>query len=197
MLRLEAWRYFFRARLALLFRQRARAIANYRLALRFDPAFVRAAHALAFLLAPDAPTEAQQLLRGVVRRQPDNSQAWFNLGFVCDRMQQPRDAIAAFNEAVRDKPTLDQAWYGMGLCHRRLGEHDAAAHALEKAARLQPMNPHAWYELGMTYHTLARADEVRRVTEHLNRFDRKMTRQLIRDTGRGDLAHLVADYVGS
>ena len=194
MLKLEAWRYYLRARLALMLRQRRRAIENYRFALRFDPGFLRAAHGLAFLLAQEGDTtQALVQLQELVQRQPKNGHAWFNLGFVQDQLQQPREAIAAFTEAVRVDPKLDRAWYGIGLCHQRLGEHDAAARALEEAARLQPMNPHAWYELGMTYQALSRADEVKRVALHLNRFDRKMTRQLIRDTGRGDLAHLVAD----
>ena len=194
MLKLEAWRYYLRARLALLIRQRRRAIENYRFALHFDPGFLRAAHGLAFLLAQDGDlAQARAQLQGLVQQQPNNGHAWFNLGFVHDHLQQPHEAIAAFTEAVRVDPKLDRAWYGMGLCHQRLGEHDAAARALEEAARLQPMNPHAWYELGMAYHALARGDEVKRAVEHLNRFDRKMTRQLIRDTGRGDLAHLVAD----
>lgn len=197
LLRLEAWRYYLRGRLARWLRQPARAADNYRLALRFDPTFARAAHALAFLLVRERRHEdAAQLLRDVVRRQPGNAQAWFNLGYVCDQLAQPQEAVAAFSEAVRLAPKLDQAWYGLGLCQRRAGQHREAVRAFETATRLQSMNPHAWYELGMTFHALAQGEDVRHVIEQLNRFDRKMTRQLIQDTGRSDLAHLVADYIG-
>jgi hypothetical protein len=36
----------------------------------------------------------------------------------------------------------------------------------------------------MTYHTLNRADRLDEVIAHLNRFDPKMTRHLLRSTGR-------------
>ena len=57
------------------------------------------------------------------------------------------------------------------------------------------MNPHAWYQLGMAYHTLRNPEKVNEVVMHLLRFDPKMTRRLILDTGRSDLAHLVKDLV--
>jgi hypothetical protein len=57
------------------------------------------------------------------------------------------------------------------------------------------MNPHAWYALGMAYHTLHNPDKVNQVVMHLLRFDPRMTRRLIHDAGRSDLAHLVKDLV--
>jgi hypothetical protein len=47
------------------------------------------------------------------------------------------------------------------------------------------MNPHAWYNLGMAYYTLGDKDKVGEIIEHLNRFDPKMTRQLIHETSSG------------
>jgi len=94
---------------------------------------------------------------------------------------------------VRLKPKMDRAWYGLGLCLGSLGNHEEAANAMQRAAELQPMNGFAWYHLGMAHHALRRTDKVAEVAKHLNRFDRKLTRQLIHDTGRGDLQHLVAD----
>jgi hypothetical protein len=69
-----------------------------------------------------------------------------------------------------------------------------ARRALEKAGALVPRNPFVWYSLGMAYHSLGDAERVTYVAEYLNRYDRRMTRQLIRDSGRSDLEHLVADY---
>jgi hypothetical protein len=55
------------------------------------------------------------------------------------------------------------------------------------------MNPHAWYALGMAHHHLNEPERVTEIIMHLHRFDPIMTRHLIQDTGRSDLAHLVAD----
>ena len=70
----------------------------------------------------------------------------------------------------------------MGLAHAALNQHDAAAKAFEQAAELQPMNPHAWYSLGMAHYTMGNKDKLRDVIAHLDRFDPKMTKQLIRET---------------
>ena len=72
----------------------------------------------------------------------------------------------------------------MGLAYAAQNQHDAAAKALEKAAELQPMNPHAWYALGMANHTMGNKAKVDEIVTHLERFDPKMTRQLMRETGR-------------
>ena len=76
-----------------------------------------------------------------------------------------------------------------------MGRHEEAAQALEQAANLQPMNPHAWYALGMAHHTLGDAAKVKYVALHLVRFDPRMTRRLIQDSGATDLAYLVRDLV--
>ena len=65
--------------------------------------------------------------------------------------------------------------------------------ALQEAAALQPINPHAWYALGMAYHHSRNPDKVKDVVDHLFRFDPQMTRRLIHDAERSDLAHLVKD----
>ncbi len=192
---LVAWRHYLRARLFRLLRRPHDAVAEYRLALAADRGFARAAHALAYLLASQNRTdEAVQALRDVVRLEPANAAAWFNLGYLLhERGHQADAAVPAFREAVQLNPKLDRAWYGLGLAHAALGGHAEAAKAFERVAALEPMNGHAWYQLGMSYHRLHDADKLKGVVEHLNRFDRRMTRQLIHDTGRGDLAHLVAD----
>ncbi len=53
------------------------------------------------------------------------------------------------------------------------------------------MNPHAWYQLGMALHTTGNPERFEQVAVHLLRFDPKMARRLILDSGRSDLAHLV------
>ncbi len=191
---LEAWRHYLRARLYRFLRKPEAAVAEYRLALGQRPDFAKAAHCLGILLATlKRHTEAEQYLRETVRIEPRNAAAWFNLGFLYHETHRPHEAIAPFEEALRLNPKLDRAWYGLGLCHATLGDHAQAARALERTAQLQPMNSHAWYHLGMAHSTLHNADKVKEVIEHLNRFDRKMTRRLILDAQRSDLAHLVAD----
>jgi tetratricopeptide (TPR) repeat protein len=190
------WQFYVRGRLLEALQRRQGAMAAYRNALEVAPAFHRAENRLAYLLASEGKfAEAERHFRAVLRHDPHNAVAYFNLGYACDQCGRFVDAIAAFREAVRLNPKIDRAWYGMGLSHARLGQHEEAAAALHEAATLQPMNPHAWYQLGMAYHTLQRNDKMEEVARHLLRFDPRMTRRLILDAGRTDLAHLVKDLV--
>jgi seryl-tRNA synthetase len=66
---------------------------------------------------------------------------------------------------------------------------------LDEAVKADPKDPHAWYALGMAHHTLGEGEALREVARHLLRFDPKMARRLIQDTGASDLAPLVADLL--
>ena len=190
---LNAWRHTLRARVQLLLRRPDAALAAYRDALAADPGCTQAAHGLAFLLAErQRYPEAETALRRVLDATPTNATAWFNLGYVCDRQHKTSEAIASFSEAVRLNPKLDRAWYGLGRCHA--GTDDAAAvPAFERVIQIDPMNWHAWIALGLCFHRQQLPDKVRDVVMHLNRYQRRLARQLIRETGRADLEHLIAD----
>lgn len=191
---LDALRHYARARLFQLLKRHARAIAEYRLALKFNPDFAAAASAAAFLLAADRRfSEAEPLLREALRGDADNADTWYNLGYVCGELHKPAEAAAAFREALDRNRRLDLAWYGLGLALASQRQHAEAAQAFEQAAQLKPMNGHIWYQLGMAYHWLHEADKVKGIVEHLDRFDRHMARKLILDSGRSNLAHVVAD----
>lgn len=188
------WRYYVHGRLLELFGLKAQAITAYREAARAKADFLRPTNRIAYLLASQERfAEAEPYFEAVLRADPGNAVAHFNLGYTFDRRGQYDRAVREFREATRLNPKIDRAWYGLGLAHAQLGQHQEAAAALHEAATLQPMNPHAWYQLGMAHHTLQNPDRVKEVALHLVRFDPRMTRRLIVDAGRSDLAYLVKD----
>lgn len=193
---LRTWSHFYRGRVLERLGRIEAAVEAYRLALATDPRFARAADALGYLHAGRKDyAAAERWLSESVRLAPRNAHAWFNLGFVREAQGRHEEAIAAFSETVRLNPVFDRAWYGMGMCHATLGRHDEAAKSLGEAATLQPMNGFAWYQLGMAYHALRQPEKVKEVVEHMFRYDPRMTRKLIRDADRADLAFMVKDMV--
>ena len=191
---MEHWRFYVQGWLLELLAQREAAIMAYEAALRASPGFLRARNRMAYMYASlERYTEAEPHFREVLKSDPGDAVAHFNLAYSLDKRGQHDAAIEEFREAVRLNPKIDRAWYGMGLAHAALGRHPEAADALREAATLQPMNPHAWYQLGMAYHTTRQPEKVDEVVKHLLRFDPRMTRRLILDAGRTDLAHLVKD----
>ncbi len=182
----RAWVFLFCGR-------KEKAFAEYALCFRNWPS-ARVARTLGVIA-----TEAQRLGEGAqwfheaAKLDAGSAETWFNLGFARERDGQRAAAIEAFSEAVRLQPTLDRAWYGMALAHAALGQHADAARALEETVKLQPLHGEAWYQLGMAQHHANNPDRVAKVAARLRSFEPKRANQLIRDTGRGDLAHLYTE----
>lgn len=190
----EKWKHYLRANFFQFINRDDLALAEYRLTLAAAPDYARAAERIAFIHVKRGDfASAAMHFRDVLRIEPNNAVMLFNLGFACDKQGDLNEAIRAFQNAARLNPDIDRAWYGLGICHAKLGRHADAAQALHEAATRQPMNPHAWYALGMAHHHLHEPDRVTEVILHLHRFDPIMTRHLIQDTERADLAYLVAD----
>ncbi|MGQ0509472.1 MAG: tetratricopeptide repeat protein [Betaproteobacteria bacterium] len=193
---MEHWRSYLRGRILEAFGLHGAALSAYRDALAAKPAFDRPAGRSAYLLAGmDRPEEAEKFFRLSIAANPANAATHFNLGFTLDKRGLHDAAVTAFREAVRLRPGLDRAWYGLGMALAALGRHAEAAVALHEAATLQPMNPHAWYALGMAHHALGDAERVKEVALHMVRFDPRMTRRLIRESGATGLDYLVKDLV--
>ncbi|OGT90267.1 MAG: hypothetical protein A2514_13760 [Gammaproteobacteria bacterium RIFOXYD12_FULL_61_37] len=190
-----ACRHRLRARLFTWLRRPGDAAEEYRQLLVSDPGSTIALNGLAFQAAARGESaEAERLFRQSLAAKPEQPAVWHNLGYMLDRQGRHEEAVTAFTEATRFAPKLDQAWYGLGHASAALGRHADAVTALEKAMALVPDNPHVLYSLGMAHHKLGDADKVTGIAEHLNRYDRRTTLQLIRDSGRTDLEHLIADY---
>lgn len=190
----EHWRHYARGWLFHFIGKTDLAYAAYLVAFRHSPQDVQSARHLGAIAAQRQHyADAEKWLLEVARLVPADADNFFNLGFVREQMPAPRPAIESFQEAVRLKPALDRAWYGLGLARAKLGEHAEAAAAFREAAHLQPMNGHAWYQLGMAYHHCGEADKVEQVLHKLLKFDPKISRQLIKDSGREDLAPLLPE----
>jgi tetratricopeptide (TPR) repeat protein len=193
---MEHWRYYLRGRVLEAFGAKDTAIAAYRGALGALPSFARAAARAAYLLASQQRYgEAEPLFRRALQAEPANAATHFNLGFALDKLGRHEEAVVALAEATRLRPGLDRAWYGLGMAQAALGRHAEAAAALHEAATLQPMNPHAWYALGMAHHALGNRDRIKEVAIHLVRFDPRMARRLIRESGTSELEYLVKELV--
>lgn len=172
----------------------AAAYAAFATVFELDPGNFQTLRHLAGIAAARQDWEsAENWYEKLLALAPDDTDAWFNLGFVREQGGKPDTALAAFSAATQIKPGLDRAWYGMGLAHARLQQHAAAATAFEQAIALQPMNGEGYYQLGMAYHHARQADQVRRIVIRLAAFEPKRARALVTDAGRDDLAALIPE----
>lgn len=188
------WRHYARGWLFHFFGNAEVAYKAYVLAYAADPKDVASARALAAIAADKKKWDvAESWFEKVLALQPEDSDIWFNLGFIREHAGKTSAALEAFEASVKFKPAQDRAWYGKGLAHARLGQHEMAVDAFAEAVKLQPMNGEAYYQWGMALHHAHRPEEVGMVVKKLVGFEPKRARKLVQDTERADLMHLIPE----
>ena len=80
---------------------------------------------------------AEPLLKKVVTAQPANFQAWFDLGFVYNALDQPTDSISAYRQSVAAKPDVFESNLNLGLMLVK-NKQPGAEEFLKAATTLKP-----------------------------------------------------------
>ncbi len=182
--RLERFLLQWKAKLWLLVGLRGRASEVFRAILVRSPDDLLALNSLGFdAMQSGHLVLARSYYERVTALTPDNSNAHFNLAFVCDGLGQLDDAERSFRAAIRHEEKMDRAWYGLGLTLIRLGRLDEALVALKHNTKLQSMSPYAWYQMARVHVDLKQPEEARAVIAHLKGFEPKVAAQLERETG--------------
>jgi tetratricopeptide (TPR) repeat protein len=104
-------------------------------------------------------TSAEPLLLKVVGDNPNNYQAWFDLGFVYNALGRVDESIAAYRKSVTAKPSVFESNLNLGLVLAKSGQPDAeqflrAATELTPTAHPDEGHYRAWLSLG---HVLERS----------------------------------------
>src|SRR6266566_965995 len=98
-------------------------------------------------------TTAESLLKKTIRRDPKNYQAWFDLGFVYNRLRRTEESIHAYRQSVAAKPDVFESNLNLGLMLARSNSPEAEQF-LRAAAKLKPTDhveegqARAWLSLG-------------------------------------------------
>jgi hypothetical protein len=88
--------------------------------------------------------------RSLLSRQPDNAEAWFNLGYLLRHAGAHAEAVCAYHEALKHGISgPEQVHLNLAVLHADHLRDDASAHdALQQALRLAPDYAPAWLNLG-------------------------------------------------
>jgi len=95
---------------------------------------------------------AEPLLKKVVSGDPNNFQAWFDLGFVYNGLGNAQESIAAYRKSVAAKPDVFESNLNLGLMLAKTGQPDAeqflrAATTLKPTANIDEGHARAWLSL--------------------------------------------------
>ena len=93
--------------------------------------------------------EAERLYRLLMKSDPTDASAPFNLGNMLRVNGRYVEAEAAFRAATRADPTFAEAWYNLGDLLDDQGRPDAAIECLRKALRVAPDYADAMFNLAL------------------------------------------------
>jgi tetratricopeptide (TPR) repeat protein len=85
--------------------------------------------------------EAFAIYRNIIRRNPDYSNAFFDMGMIYLEMDSLNKAYSNFNLAAKTDPLFVKAYYFRGLTSELLGNIDAAKADYNQASRMAPSYP--------------------------------------------------------
>lgn len=91
------------------------------------------------------------MLEGIVAREPDNRNAWVQLGHKFFDANQPMKAIDAYGKALELEPNDSNVLTDQGVMYRRVGWYDKAITNFEKANALDRGHQQSLYNLGVVY----------------------------------------------
>ena len=107
--------------------------------------------------------KAIDMMRTVIRKDPQNADAYEEMGYMLLKKRELGDALSAFRSALKINPLMRTARTGVGLTLYEKGDLDAAESALTDALRLNPYPSRAHYALGLVYE--ARKDYEKSIRE--------------------------------
>lgn len=91
-----------------------------------------------------------QAAQRAVALDPDNGDAWFNLGAALDYLEREAEAVEAYRRAIELEPR-PPAYNGLGDVYTALGRYDEAVAAYEQALALNPNYPWPYHNLGLLH----------------------------------------------
>ncbi|MBM9501543.1 tetratricopeptide repeat protein [Leptospira sp. 201903071] len=106
---------------------------------------------LAYLLRADPPNkkeEAENLIREVLKSEPEMSYARYLLGIVLASKDKYKEALEEFNSAIEKESGNGIYYFYRASVHEKLGNQDAMENDLKKAMEIDPTNPMAYNYLG-------------------------------------------------
>jgi tetratricopeptide (TPR) repeat protein len=106
--------------------------------------------------------QAEQTLRGILKKTPGNPMALNNLGyFLLQRNEKIDEAVGLIEKAVRIDPTNSSYLDSLGWGYYKLGKMAEAKRYLKEASRLNPASPTIYEHLGDVYLKLGEEQSAR------------------------------------
>lgn len=89
-----------------------------------------------------------KLWKGKVELEPENAEAWNNLGAILYKQNKYEDALISFNTSIKLNKNYSETWYNKGIVLAKLCDNEKALQCYEEAIKLNPLHAKAWFSKG-------------------------------------------------
>jgi hypothetical protein len=103
--------------------------------------------------------EALTYFQKAAETNPEDPDTWYGLGSCYVGLDQPEDAIAAYNRPILQDPDNALAHFVLAMYYKTIGQYEQVVPSLLEVVRIDPTNLRAKFELGRAYGVLERTDE--------------------------------------
>jgi tetratricopeptide (TPR) repeat protein len=104
-------------------------------------------------------TEALPFFQRATQLDPNNFDAWFNLGYTSYELRQYAEALPAYEHTIRLEPNNADAWGNKSGALNQLNRYEEGLAACARAITLDPSNATAWTYQGDALYQLTRYEE--------------------------------------
>ena len=112
-----------------------------------------------YALAIEDYTGAIREFRAIVKRYPEEMEAWARLGRLLGGEGQYDEAIAVLKQGLKVEPDVHDIYNALGYIYSQLGRHSDAAAMAKRYVELAPAEPNAYDSLGLAYDWSGRYSE--------------------------------------
>jgi len=146
------------------------AIEEFKTAMRLNPLVPQPKWMLAQLYRQTGrDSEAEPLLRELVKSQPQFGDAYYSLGLLLAGSDRLEEAVNVLKQAADRMPNFPRVWYNYGLALQRLNRHEEAERALSRAYELNNQSPDFVNALSIFYVQRQQWEKALTFTQYLAR----------------------------
>ena len=95
----------------------------------------------------------------IIKLEPKNSDAWYNMGDAFDNLMKFKEAIKSYHNTIKFDQNNAKAWYNMGAVYFDLEKPKKAIKCFKKTVEINPSDSEAWHNLGVISNKLKKHDE--------------------------------------
>jgi tetratricopeptide (TPR) repeat protein len=96
--------------------------------------------------------EAIEIGKKIIEINPKDDEAYYNMGYAYDELQEYQKAIDSYQKAIEINPKYDKTYNNMGIAYGKLEEYQKAIDSFKKAIEINPKKDEAYinyFELGL------------------------------------------------